>query len=96
MYFGANSVPSFEPPDILGAIDDLQVAGLRIEEAGVAGAHPAVRRLGLGGLLRVLVVAEEHAGRLEQHLAVLGDLHVDVDVRLADRVGDRSRRPAAP
>ena len=33
-----------EPADILGAVDDLQVAGLGVEEAGIAGLDVAVRR----------------------------------------------------
>src|SRR5262245_37872338 len=76
-----------ETPDVLGPIDDLEMAGVGIDEAGVAGMHPSVGGLGLRGLLRVLVVAHEHAGRLEQHFAVLGDLDVDADIRLADGVG---------
>src|SRR5262245_6143330 len=76
-----------EAPDILGPIDDLEMAGLGIDETGIAGVHPSVGSLGLRSLLRVLVVAQEHAGRLEQHFAALGDLHVDADVRFADRIG---------
>src|SRR6266496_2112228 len=76
-----------EAPDVLGPIDDLEMAGLGIDEAGIAGVHPSVGSLGLRGLLRVLVVAREYAGRLEQHFAVLGDLDVDADIRLADGVG---------
>ena len=45
-YFGANSAPLVKLADVLGAVDDLEVAAL-VEEAGVAGVHPAVRRLGL-------------------------------------------------
>src|SRR5215468_1245741 len=76
-----------EAPDVLGPIDDLEMAGLGIDEAGIAGVHPSVGSLGLRSLLRVLVVTQEHAGRLEQHFAALGDLDVDADVRLADRIG---------
>src|SRR5262245_30283765 len=53
-----------EAPDVLGPIDDLEMAGLGIDEAGIAGVHPSVGSLGLRSLLRVLVVAQEHAGRL--------------------------------
>ncbi|MFN3377926.1 MAG: hypothetical protein ACK41O_00640, partial [Runella zeae] len=33
-------------------------------------------------------VAQEHARRLEQHLAVLAELDIDIDIGLADRVGE--------
>src|SRR6201981_2096614 len=79
-----------EAPDILGPIDDLEMTGLGIDEAGIAGVHPSVGSLGLRSLLGVLVVAQEHAGRLEQHFPVLGDLDIDADVRLADRFGINS------
>ena len=70
-----------ELADILGAIDDFQVAGLLVEETGVAGLHIAVRRHRLGGLLIILEIAGEHARRLELHFAVVGD--ADIDVRQA-------------
>src|SRR5262249_61076880 len=76
-----------EAPDVLGPIDDLEMAALGIDEARVAGMHPSVGSLGLRSLLWVLVVAHAHARRLEQDLAVLGDLDVDADIRLADGVG---------
>src|SRR5215469_7518247 len=76
-----------EAPNVLCPIDDLEMAGLGIDEAGIAGVHPSIGSLGLRSLLRVLVVAHEHAGRLEQHFAVLADLDVDADIRLADGVG---------
>ena len=41
-----------ELADILGAVDDLQVPGLGVEEAGVAGLDVAVRRHGLRRLPR--------------------------------------------
>src|SRR5207237_4767522 len=34
-----------------------------------------------------LVIADEDARRLEQNLSALGDLHIDVDIRLAHGVG---------
>src|SRR5262249_48836029 len=52
-----------------------------------------------------LVIAPEHAGRLEQHFAVVGDLDVHADVRFADGVsidfavglgGDVDRRLGLP
>ena len=76
-----------ELADVLGAIDDLQMPGLAVEEAGVAGLHVAVRRHRLPGLGVVLEVADEHAGRLELHLAVVGDAEIDVRQRGPDRVG---------
>ena len=87
MYFGGNSVPSVELADVLGAIDDLQMPGLLVEEAGVAGLHVAVRRHRLLGLGLVLEIADELARRLEQHLAVLGDADVDVRHGGPDGVG---------
>src|SRR5438874_6704494 len=76
-----------ETPDIFGPVDYLEMTGLGIDEPGIAGMHPSVGSFGLRGLLRVLVVACEHAGRLEQHFAVLGDLDIDADIRLAHSVG---------
>ena len=76
-----------ELADILGAIDDFQMPGFAVEEAGVAGLHVAVRRHRLLGLGVVLEVADEHAGRLELHLAVIGDAEIDVRQRGPDRVG---------
>ena len=67
-YFGANSVPSASLPDVLRAVDDLQVAVL-VEVAGVAGVEPAVVRLRLGGRLGVLVVLLEQPRRADQDLA---------------------------
>ena len=43
MNCGAKAVPSVELADVLGAIDDHELA-LLVEEAGVAGLQPAVRR----------------------------------------------------
>src|SRR3546814_9033937 len=40
-----------EAADVARPVDDLQMAPV-VEEAGVAGVHPAVRRLGLRGGLR--------------------------------------------
>src|SRR5215470_2580708 len=76
-----------EASDIFGSVDDFEMTGLVIDESGIARMHPPIGRLGLRGLLRVLVVACEHAGRLEQHFAVLRDLDIDADVRLAHGVG---------
>ena len=63
--------------------DQLAVGG---EEAGVAGAQPAVGQ-GLGGGLRVLEVALEDAGAPDQHLPLVGDAHLHPRQRAAHRVG---------
>ena len=63
------------------------MSGLLVEIAGVAGHHIAVGRHRFGGLGGILEVAGEHAGRLEQHLAVVGDADVDVRAGRAHGVG---------
>ena len=94
MYFGANSVPSLSLPTSLARSMIFRWPVFGVEEAGVAGLHIAVRRHRLGGLGLVLEIADEHAGRLELHLAVVGD--ADVDVGAAGRpCRHRFRRPAA-
>src|SRR5439155_8805349 len=60
-------------------------AALGIEVADVAGPVPAVRREGLGGLVRRLPVALEQGRTLELDLAVSGDPHRDALGRAADR-----------
>ena len=72
--------------DVLGAVDDLQVAA-RVEEAGVAGVVPAVGVEHLGGRCGVLVVLLEQPGRAHQHLAGVGDPDLDAFDRHADGVG---------
>ena len=91
-----------QPADILGPIDDAQMAALG-EHARIAGVHPAVRRLGRRRRLGILVIADEHAGAAVHDLAVLGDLHLDpgrrraggirphVIVRLQTAIGARFR-----
>src|SRR6516165_5333268 len=74
-----------ELADVLGAIDDHQVAA-RINEAGVAGAQPSVRRHGVMGRLVLLVIALEHARRAHQHLARRIDAHLDARADPADRI----------
>src|SRR6516165_2813607 len=74
-----------ELADVLGAIDDHQVAA-RIDEAGVAGAQPAVCRHSVAGRLRLLVIALEHAGRAHQHLARGIDAHLDAGADAADGI----------
>ena len=74
--------------DVLGAVDDLQVAR-GVDEAGVAGAVPAVGVEHLGGRGRVLVVLLQQAGRAHQDLAVVGHLDLDALDRHADGVGLR-------
>ena len=63
------------------------MAGLVIEIAGIAGFHEAVRRHHFGGLGGVLEVADEHARRLEQNLAIVGDADIDMRTGRTDRVG---------
>ena len=65
MYFGANIVPSFEMADVLGAIDDPAAGRSGVEESGIAGMHPAVRRHRFARSSRVLAIADEHARRAE-------------------------------
>ena len=84
--FRREQVSIGQPADILGAVDDLQMAFL-VEEAGIAGMNPAVRGLGAAGGFIVLVVADEDAGRTVQNLATVGDLDLDPRRRLADRIG---------
>src|SRR5262249_38743640 len=74
-----------ELADVLGAIDDYEVAA-GIEEAGVAGAQPAVCRHGVAGRLALLVIALEHARRAHQHFARRIDAHLDARAGAADRV----------
>src|SRR5829696_3634238 len=74
------------PADVFCPVDDLQMPGL-VKEAGIARAHEAVGGLRLGGLLRVLVVAEEDAGRAVEDLAVVVDLDLDLRSRPSDGVG---------
>ena len=78
--------PVRQAADILGAVDDAQVAAL-VDETGITRMHPAIRGLGLGRGVIVLVVAQENAGALEQHFTVLGDLDLYIGARLADRLG---------
>src|SRR5215470_4766150 len=62
---------------VFGTVDDGKMAA-RVEETGIAGPEPTVlRQRGTRGLL-LLVVAQEHAGPLDQHLALLGDAHFGV------------------
>ena len=85
-----------EAADILGAIDDLQVAALGIEEAGVAGLDVAVGRAHFGGLGVVLEIADEHAGRFELHLAARRRCGCRHSASPARRCRRKSVRRAAP
>src|SRR3546814_12591087 len=79
----------------LRAVDDLELPVL-VEEAGVAGMHPAVGGLGLGGRLGNLEILPEHAGAAEQHLATLVDPDLDLRRRRRSeerRVGKEWARP---
>ena len=85
--------------DLLLAVDDLQVAVL-VELADVAGAQEAVLGHRLGGLLRLVAVAEHHHVAADEQLAVVGQLHLDAGRRRPDgadldplgRVGRARRR----
>ena len=55
-----------------------------VELADVAGVQPAVGVDGLGAGLGVLEVAQEHAGRAREDLAVVGDAQLDAGQRPAD------------
>ncbi len=81
-------------PHVLRAVDDLEVAR-RIEESGVARADEAVRRLRLGRLRLVLVVAEEDARRAVEDLAAVVDPDLDLRARGGRPYRRGSRRPAA-
>ena len=86
MYFGANSVPSLSRPTSLARSMIFRCPSC-VEEAGIAGLDIAVRGHRLGGLLVVLEIGDEHAGRAEQHLAVLRDADIDVGRGRPDGVG---------
>ena len=58
----------------------------RVDEAGVAGAVPALGRQHFVGRDRVLVVALEQAGRLDQDLAARRHLQLNAFARYADGV----------
>ncbi len=73
--------------DVLGAVDDAQVAGPLLDEAGVAGGDPAFGVLGRGGGFVVLVIAHEGAGRAVEDLAALVDAQLDAGAGHADGVG---------
>ena len=83
--FGREQLAVGEPADVLGAVDDLELP-VRLEEPGVAGLDEAVLGQRLPGLGRFVVIADEHARRLELHLAVRGDAQLDVRRGRADRV----------
>ena len=61
-----------ELADIARPIDDDQMAA-PVEIAGIAGPQPPVLGQRRAALLRLLVIAPEHAARAGQHLAVIGD-----------------------
>ena len=61
--------------DILGAVDDSEMT-LVIEVARIAGVHPVVRGLGLGGRLGILEVFLKDARTAVHHLAVLLNPHL--------------------
>ena len=84
--FGREQLPVGEPADVLGAVDDLELA-VGLEEAGVAGLDEAVLGQRFARLVRLIEITDEHARRFELHLAVLGDAQLDVRRGRADRVG---------
>ncbi len=61
--------------------------------ADVAGVHPAVVVDGLGGLVGQAEVSDEHVAAAGEHLAVVGDLHLDTGGCRSDVAGLRRRRP---
>src|SRR5439155_1232071 len=75
-----------ERAHVLGAVDDDEVPA-RIDEPGVAGVEPALSVDDLSGRLLVLEITLEDAGALDQHLAAVGDPHVDARARAARRRG---------
>src|ERR1700730_8922840 len=70
----------------LGAIDDDEVPA-RIDEAGIARPQPAVGGQRVRARLCLLVIALEHAGGADQHLAALVDPDADAGASPADRIG---------
>src|SRR5450755_1998513 len=67
---GAVAGAAEEPPDVLRAVDDLDVPG-RVDEAGVTRVIPTVEREDLRGGLRILVVLLQQPGRANHDLAVV-------------------------
>ena len=72
--------------DILGAVDDLEMAA-GFEETRIAGTHEAICGFGFGGLLIVLVVADEDAGRAIEDFAILIDADFDLRGGAPNSVG---------
>ena len=77
-----------EPANVFRAVDDAQVSGPGIEEAGVAGLDEPVLGGDLGGPGVVLEIADEHARRFEQHLTILCDAQLHVRHHRSDRIGE--------
>ena len=67
-----------------------------VEAAEVAGVQPAVGVDRLGGRDRVVEVALHDAVAADQHLAVVGDAHLDAVARQARGGGDVLERIARP
>ena len=71
-----------ELADILGPVDDLKVA-VRVEDPRVSRVEVTVPIDRFGGGVGPLVVFLQHRRAAHQHLAVVGDLHLDAGRRLA-------------
>ena len=84
--FGREQLAGGEPADVLGAVDDLELA-VRLDIAGVARLDEAVRGQRFGGLFGLAIIADEHARRFELNLAIPGDAQFDMRRRRADGVG---------
>src|SRR5262249_5969328 len=82
---GGEQRPVGEAAHVFRAVDDLEVAG-RIEESGVARAHPATLEHDVPGGRLVLEVALEDTRAAIEHLALRRDLELDVFDRRADGI----------
>src|SRR5262249_34739512 len=58
-----------------------------VEESAIARANPAFGGLDLGRQPIILVIPREDPGALDQHLAIVGDLDLDLGRGDADRIG---------
>ena len=90
---GADVLAAGRDDQLLLAVDDAQVAVV-VELADVAGVQPAVGVERLGGLLRVVEVADEDVAAAADHLAVVAELHIATRDCGADGAGlDAARCP---
>ncbi len=75
-----------ELADIARPVDDDEMAA-PVDVPGVAGLEPSVLGQRRAALLRLLVIALEHAARAGEHLAVIGDPHLDPGKNPPDGLG---------